>query len=272
MQIRIGTSGWHYKHWVGRYYPGDIRPEHMLEHYLQDFDTVELNNTFYQLPKESSFQAWRQAAPAKFLFAVKGSRFITHMIKLKDPDRGISNFMPRAELLGRKLGPVLWQLPPGWKVNVERLEEFLSRLPKKIRYAFELRNPTWMTDEVYEVLRKYNAAFCIYELAGYVSPIEITADWTYIRLHGPTPFKYQGSYTDRQLTAWAKRIEEWKSKLAAAYVYFDNDDSAYAVDNAMRLKELVGIGTRETRPRRAATASSRSRGPREPREASLHSR
>jgi uncharacterized protein YecE (DUF72 family) len=239
MQIRIGTSGWHYKHWVGRYYPENIKPAEMLDYYLRDFDTVELNNTFYHLPKESSFETWRQSVPAKFLFAVKGSRFITHMIKLKDPERGIVNFMPRAQLLGRKLGPVLWQLPPGWKVNVERLEEFLEKLPRRIRYAFELRNPTWMTDRVYEVLKRYNAAFCIYELAGYHSPIEITADWTYVRLHGPTQNKYQGSYTNAQMEAWAQRIEAWKKTLKATYVYFDNDDSAYAVTNALTLKGLV---------------------------------
>ena len=173
------------------------------------------------------------------MFAVKGSRFITHMIKLKDAERGLTNFMPRAERLGSKLGPILWQLPPGWKVNVERLEEFLSILPPQHRYTFELRNQTWMTDAVFEVLRKYNAAFCIYELAGYMSPLEITADWTYVRLHGPTAFKYQGSYSDPQLAEWADRIKTWSRKMKAVYVYFDNDDSAYAVYNAMTLKKLV---------------------------------
>ena len=244
--IHIGTSGYHYKHWLGRYYPAGTRPGAMLAHYVRDFDTVELNNTFYQLPNESTFDAWRDNTPDDFLFAVKGSRFITHMIKLKDAQRGLTNFLPRAERLGPKLGPILWQLPPGWKVNVERLEEFLSLLPPQHRYTFELRNETWMTDAVLEVLKKYNAAFCIYELAGYQSPLEITADWTYIRLHGPTAFKYQGSYTDAQLSAWADRIKAWSRKLKAVYVYFDNDDSAYAVDNALTLKRLV------TRSRRKA--------------------
>jgi uncharacterized protein YecE (DUF72 family) len=162
------------------------------------------------------------------------------MIKLKDPMRGLTNFMPRAERLRWKLGPVLWQLPPGWKVNVERLEEFLSMLPPEHRYTFELRNETWMTDAVYEVLKKYNAAFCIYELAGYHSPIEITSDWTYIRLHGPTHFKYQGSYSDDQLAEWAERIRQWSKTMKAIYVYFDNDDSAYAVYNAMTLRKMLG--------------------------------
>lgn len=239
-EIRIGTSGYHYKHWIGRYYPEGLKPGEMLAHYLRDFDTVELNNTFYQLPNESTFESWRSGTPRDFLFAVKGSRFITHMIKLKDAQRGLSNFMPRAELLRGKLGPILWQLPPGWKVNVERLEEFLSLLPRKHDYTFELRNPTWMTDAVYDVLRKYNAAYCIYELAGYQSPLEITADWTYIRLHGPTHFKYQGSYSDHQLAEWADRIRAWSRRMKAIYVYFDNDDSAYAVENALTLKKMLG--------------------------------
>jgi uncharacterized protein YecE (DUF72 family) len=242
--IRIGTSGWHYKHWIGRYYPEGIKPAGMLAHYLRDFDTVELNNTFYQLPKEESFDAWRDAVPRDFLFAVKGSRFLTHMIKLMEPERGLVNFIPRAELLGAKLGPILWQLPPRWNVNVERLDEFLERLPPEHRYAFELRNETWMTDAVLEVLQKYNAAFCIYELAGYQSPMEITADWTYIRLHGPTAFKYQGSYSDRQLAKWAERIDAWKKKMKAICVYFDDDDSAYAVENALTLKKLTGAKKR----------------------------
>ena len=238
--IRIGTSGYHYRHWVGTYYPAGIKSGEMLPHYLRDFDTVELNNTFYQLPNESTFDSWRKCTPDDFLFAVKGSRFITHMIKLKDAQRGLTNFMPRAERLRGKLGPILWQLPPRWKLNLGRLEEFLAALPPKHQYTFEFREESWMTDEVLELLRQYNAAFCIYELAGYHSPIELTADWTYIRLHGPTHFKYQGSYTDEQLAAWADRIRRWSRKLKSIYVYFDNDDSAYAVDNAITLKKMLG--------------------------------
>ena len=245
--IHIGTSGWHYKHWVGRYYPDKIKSADMLAHYVRDFDTVELNNTFYRLPEEKSFDNWRESTPRDFTFAVKGSRFLTHMIKLKDPERGLANFLPRAERLRSKLGPILWQLPPRWNVNLERLETFLQKLPRKPRYAFELRNESWMTDDVLALLREYNAAYCIYELAGYHTPFEITADWTYVRLHGPTQFKYQGSYTDAQLETWAKRIRDWSRKLKAIYVYFDNDDSAHAVDNALTLKRLVN-----SRARRAA--------------------
>lgn len=237
--IHIGTSGYSYKHWVGRYYPTELKPSEWLGHYLRDFDTVELNNTFYTLPKEETFDAWRRNTPAGFVFSVKGSRFLTHMIKLKDAERGLVNFLPRAERLRKKLGPILWQLPPRWNVNVARLDEFLRLLPKQHRYTFELRNETWMIEPVYELLRRYNAAYCIYELAGYHSPLEITADWTYIRLHGPTRFKYQGSYSDEQLAEWAGRIRSWSRSMKAIYVYFDNDDSAYAVDNALTLKRLL---------------------------------
>jgi len=238
-EIRIGTSGYHYKHWVGRYYPPSIKSSAMLEHYARDFDTVELNNTFYQLPNETTFETWYRNTPDDFLFAVKGSRFITHMIKLREPQRGLGNFLPRAELLRDKLGPILWQLPPHWKVNTERLESFLAELPRQHRYTFELRHESWMCEEVYEILRRYNAAFCIYELAGYQTPLELTADWTYIRLHGPTQQKYQGSYSSEQLTEWAARLRRWSKTLSHVYVYFDNDDSAYAVDNALTLKRLV---------------------------------
>ncbi len=240
-KIHIGTSGYSYKHWRGRYYPEDLPASEWLRFYVRDFDTVELNNTFYHLPTEQAFDNWRKSTPHGFTFAVKGSRFLTHMIKLKDPERGLVNFLPRAERLRWKLGPILWQLPPKWNANAERLEIFLKLLPREHRYAFELRNPSWMTDEIYTILRKHNAAFCIYELAGYRSPVEITADWTYVRLHGPTQFKYQGSYTAAQLSEWADRIRQWSKSMKAVYVYFDNDDSAYAVQNALTLKRLAGL-------------------------------
>jgi Uncharacterized conserved protein len=250
--VRIGTSGYHYKHWLGRYYPPDLPPDEMLAFYQRDFDTVELNNTFYRLPEESAFDHWRESVPEGFVFAVKGSRFLTHMIKLREPERGLVHFIPRALRLCDRLGPFLWQLPPGWKVNVERLEGFLQLLPEGTRHAFEFRNESWITDEVLRLLERYGAAFCIYELAGYRSPLELTAGWTYVRLHGPAKSKYQGSYDPSQLEAWALQIERWKRKLDAVYVYFDNDDSAYAVENALALRRLVP-GVRRPQVRSAET-------------------
>jgi uncharacterized protein YecE (DUF72 family) len=237
--IRIGTSGWHYKHWVGTFYPERLPASKMLEFYLRHFDAVEINNTFYKLPRVDMLRAWRDAVPADFRFAVKGSRFITHNKKLKDPENAIENILPRAvEGLGPKLGPVLWQLPPKWKQNLERLDAFLAILPPELRYAFEFRHESWVTAEALQVLRRYNAAFCIYELAGYQSPIEVTADWTYVRLHGPGG-KYQGSYPRATLRRWADRIAAWSADLKQIHVYFDNDQAGYAARNALTLKELV---------------------------------
>lgn len=245
-EIRIGTSGWHYKHWVGRFYPERCSAAQMLGFYTQHFDTVELNNSFYKLPTPEAFRAWRNAAPKDFCFAVKASRFITHNKKLKDPENALNNFLPRAEALGAKLGPVLFQLPPQWGLNLARLDEFLAALPKYHRYAFEFREPSWNTPSVYELLRRHSAAYCIFELAGFQSPFEVTADWTYVRLHGPGE-RYQGSYDRRALSAWAARIAEWSTRLKSVYFYFDNDDSAYAAHNALELKRLV----RERRERAA---------------------
>lgn len=255
-EIRIGTSGWHYQHWRGPFYEDRCPSSKMLDYYLQHFDTVEVNNSFYKLPSEDTFECWRQSTPPDFCFAVKASRFITHNKKLKDPENALENFLPRADLLSEKLGPVLFQLPPKWRVNVDRLEEFLSVLPKgkRRRYAFELREPSWLNGRVYEVLRRHNAAFCIYELAGFLTDKIVTADWTYIRLHGPGS-KYQGSYSTDQLAAWAAQIKRWHAELAAIYVYFDNDQAGYAAHNALELKRLVARGDQNERKIRGFKAA-----------------
>ncbi len=238
--IRIGTSGWHYKHWVGTVYPPKWPASKMLAWYQERFDTVEINNSFYRLPPESALENWRSSTPANFLFAVKGSRFITHMKKLKDPVASLDKFFSRVDLLKEKLGPILFQLPPNFEVDVGRLREFLDALPRYHRYAFEFRNASWNSAGVLSLLRENNAAYCPFHLAGYQSPIEITADFTYIRLHGPGG-KYQGSYDDEALRCWAERINEWRRDLRAIYVFFDNDDSGYAARNAFRLRELAAV-------------------------------
>jgi uncharacterized protein YecE (DUF72 family) len=237
-EVRIGASGWHYKHWRGPFYDSALPPGKMLAHYIQHFDTVEINNSFYRLPTKKAVELWRDSTPPGFLFAVKASRYITHNKKLGDPRSALDTFMPIAELLKSKLGPILFQLPPQWKVNPERLDSFLSILPKRHRYAFEFRNPTWHTDEIYAILRAHNAAYCIYELAGFQTPLEITADFTYIRLHGPLG-RYQGSYSAEALHGWATRIQAWRSTLKHIYIYFDNDQEAFAVWNALELKKLI---------------------------------
>lgn len=234
--IRAGTSGWHYKHWIGPFYPPKTPVSKMLEFYAQHFDTVELNNTFYKLPTEPALLAWQSGTPKNFCFALKGSRFLTHMKKLTDAGRGIDRFFDCANLLGKKLGPIVFQLPPNFGINPERFEAFLEALPRGHRYAFEFRDQSWNDPAIFALLRRHRAACCIFDLAGFQSPLEITADFTYIRLHGPGG-KYQGSYSDAALRAWAKRLKEWN--LRASYVYFDNDQSGFAAQNALRLKDFV---------------------------------
>jgi uncharacterized protein YecE (DUF72 family) len=212
----------------------------MLSWYQQHFDTVEINNSFYRLPSEAAVEGWRLSTPPHFRFAVKGSRFLTHMKKLKDPEVGLAKFFSRIDLLRAKLGPILFQLPPNFQMNIQRLDEFLDALPRWHRYAFEFRDPSWNTPEVFRILGKHRAAYCSFDLAGYQSPIEITTDITYVRLHGPGN-KYQGSYTEGALNAWASRINEWRTAVHAIYVYFDNDQAGYAAHNAMRLRELVNM-------------------------------
>lgn len=236
--IFAGTSGWHYKHWRGPFYPEKLPQNQWLQFYSQRFDTVELNTTFYRLPPENTPLEWKKNTPPDFCFAAKGSRFITHMKKLRDPEAALEKFFERIHGLGKKLGPIVFQLPPQWPADQDRLKQFLRALPRRRRYAFEFRNPTWNTPEIYRLLEKHNAALCIFDLAGTQSPIELTADFTYIRLHGPGG-KYQGSYDDAALGAWAARIEKWA--LAASYIYFDNDQAGYAPQNAARLREILGL-------------------------------
>jgi uncharacterized protein YecE (DUF72 family) len=237
-KIYIGTSGWHYKHWKGTFYPQDIKDAEQFSYYSRYFKTVEINNSFYRLPTLKTFTDWKKASPARFIFSVKASRYITHMKKLKADPESISNFFTNAAGLGAKLGPILFQLPPGWKVNVERFSGFLPTLPSAHRYTFEFRNQTWYTDEIYALLRKYNCAFCIYELERHLTPLQETADFIYIRLHGPGN-KYQGSYTKAALKKWAQRCLDWQQQKKDVFVYFDNDQEGYAAFNALQLEELV---------------------------------
>lgn len=238
-EIRIGTSGYHYKHWRGPFYPERFAAAKMLAFYVKHFDTVELNNTFYRLPPETAVADWRESTPATFLFAAKGSRFITHMKKLKDPEVALERYFGQISGLGRKLGPIVFQLPPFWTRDLDRLAAFLAALPKGHRYAFEFRNDTWHSAETYAVLERHDAAFCPFDIAGYRSPVLLTADFAYVRLHGPGPGPYQGSYSDAALAGWAGRIREWSRNLKAVYFYFDNDMAGFAVRDALRLKTLV---------------------------------
>lgn len=237
--IHIGTSGWHYDHWVGPFYREDTAPDDRLAFYAARLPTVEINNSFYQLPERETFVLWRDTVPEHFVFAVKASRYITHMKKLK---RGVKtplkNLLERARLLEDRLGPVLFQLPPKWHCNHERLAAFLDILPPDYRYTIEFRDPDWFNERTYELLHSHNVAFCIYELDGRISPKEVTADFVYVRLHGPDG-AYQGHYNTATLSGWAGAFASWQRQGHEIFCYFDNDEAGYAADNALTLHAML---------------------------------
>ena len=236
--LNIGTSGWHYKTWKGPFYPDDMPARAFLAFYAGRFDTTEINNSFYRLPKVDTLRSWYETVPDDFVFSVKANRYITHMKKLKDPQDPLRNLYERITALEDKLGPILFQLPPNWYVNAERLEGFLQALSSQHRHVFEFREPTWYDDRVFELLDRYNAGFCVYELAGHISPLHVSADFAYVRLHGPDG-AYQGSYSDDVLKMWLRRFQDWRRQGLETYCYFDNDEAGYAAQNALRMQQLA---------------------------------
>lgn len=240
----IGTSGWSYKHWEnGAFYPPKMPPGEHLEFFAQHFPTVEINYSYYQLPPRKTFELWNRKSPPGFLFAVKGSRYLTHMKKLKDPEEPLERLLHNAGGLGRKLGPVLFQFPRQWNIDLERLRQFFDALRAypKHRYAFEFRNQSWLTADVYACLRDNNAALCLPIGWGIPLDIQTTADWTYIRFHGGERSHF---FEDDELAPWAKRIREWRDGGLDSYSYFNNDTlwqgRPAAIDNARRLRDMVG--------------------------------
>jgi uncharacterized protein YecE (DUF72 family) len=230
----IGTSGWSYDHWVGPFYPKALPAEERLAYYARHLHSTEINNSFYRLPSEAVLADWLERVPDGFVFAAKASRYITHMKKLKDPEDTLPPLLTRIGRLGDKLGPLLFQLPPNWHRNTERLARFLDKLEPGHRYSIELRDQSWLDDEILRVLADAGAAFCIYELDGFRSPLEVTADFAYVRLHGPDG-PYRGDYDEAALDTWAERIAEWVGRGIDVYCYFDNDEAGYAVRDARAL-------------------------------------
>ena len=237
--IHIGTSGWQYGHWRGPFYPEGLSKNSFLAYYAERFQTVEINNSFYQLPKKETLTQWRDKVPEGFIFSFKASRYITHMKKLKDPEASLSRMLDVLPALDGKLGPVLFQLPPRWGFDPDRFYDFLEALPSEYRYAFELRDPSWLDSRVYDALTEVGAAFCIYEIGGRISPKEITADFVYIRLHGPTDEPYKGQYTTQTLSGWAGAISAWVRQGREVFCYFDNDEAGYAAQDALRLQDML---------------------------------
>lgn len=240
-RIHIGTSGWSYDHWRGLFFPEGLPAGERLAYCARHMDSIEINSSFYRLPSAKALVQWRDAVPDGFIFAVKASRFITHMKKLNDPRRTLKPFMSRVKVLGDKLGPILFQLPPHWHLNLDRLAAFLKALPKGCRYVMEFRDPSWFDPQVTELLAKHNVAFCIYDLGGVLSPMTVSADFVYVRLHGPAG-PYRGWYDDRALAGWVEAIKRWRRDGREVYCYFDNDEAAHAAHDAIRLRGMLNRG------------------------------
>jgi uncharacterized protein YecE (DUF72 family) len=236
--VRIGCSGWNYKHWREVVYPKGLPPRRWLEHYAGLFDTVEVNTTFYRLPTVKAVAGWVEQSPPDFLFAVKASRFLTHLKRLTDMGEPVRRFYERIEPLVRspKLGPVLWQLPPNFPRSDERLASALAQLPPG-RHAFEFRHPSWFVDETYDALRRARVALVIGDDPRRpFQTRELTADFTFLRFHHGGG---DGNYSHQQLGAWARRIEEWREQVDV-YAYFNNDWAGFAVENGLWLRERLG--------------------------------
>jgi uncharacterized protein YecE (DUF72 family) len=237
MTLRIGTSGWVYQHWRGLFYPETLPQSDWFEFYAKQFDTVEINNSFYRLPSAAAFDGWREQAPPGFLYAVKASRFLTHMKKLKEPEAPLQLFFERAIRLAEMLGPVLYQLPPRWRVNLSRFEYFLSVLPSGHLHVVEFREPSWLIEPVFQMMERYSVAHCIHDMGQLAVPRRVTAPAVYLRFHGGS--SHNGNYPQSALEAWAGQIAAWLGEGLAVYGYFNNDVGGHALENAKTLRGLL---------------------------------
>jgi uncharacterized protein YecE (DUF72 family) len=238
----IGTSGWHYDHWRGGFYHKGLAKSRWLEFYSKHFSTVELNNSFYRLPSENAFINWRDSSPPKFVFSVKVSRFITHIKRLRNAEEAVFNFMAHTRFLGVKLGILLYQLPPNMKRDDQLLEGFIRMLPKDVSHVFEFRHTSWFDDKVFDLLRRYNVGFCIYDMPDFSTPVISTSDTAYIRFHGSHQL-YGGCYSDKELDGWAKKIAGLGTSIV--FAYFNNDAEGFAVKNALTIRNLLEVKASE---------------------------
>ncbi|HKY52503.1 MAG TPA: DUF72 domain-containing protein [Candidatus Limnocylindria bacterium] len=239
-EVRIGTSGWVYPHWREAFYPKDLPQSRWLAYYAERFDTVELNNPFYRQPKRETFERWRTAVPDHFLYAVKLNRFVTHMKRLNVDRAIVARSYDTMAGLGPKAGVVLVQLPARFRFDAERVDRFFTAVaPRRRRHALEPRDPSWLTDDAIAVLRARRVALCVIDAPRWPTRGAVTADFVYVRFHGQTRL-YGSSYDDAALRAWAERIDAWRRAGLDVFAYFNNDERAYAVRDALRLRELVG--------------------------------
>jgi len=238
--VRIGTSGWVYRHWRERFYPKGLPQTRWLEYYSERFDTVELNNPFYRQPARATFERWRRAAPETFVYAVKLNRYLTHMKRL-DVDRAmIARSYDTMAGLGPKAAVVLVQLPARFRFDAERLARFFAAVaPRRKRHALEPRDASWLTDEAITVLRERRVALCVIDTPRWPTRGAVTADFVYLRFHGQTRL-YAGSYDEAALRDWAERIRSWRDQGLDVFAYFNNDEGGHAPRDAIRLRELVG--------------------------------
>ncbi|MEA3305907.1 MAG: DUF72 domain-containing protein [Candidatus Omnitrophota bacterium] len=239
-RIFIGTSGWNYNHWKGVFYPESLTAKEWFAYYREKFDTVEINNTFYNLPALNVFKNWKRQAPAGFTYAVKANRYITHMKKLKNPGSALKKFFSGIDCLKGSLGPVLYQLPPHWGCNTERLKEFIEKLPRDKFHVFEFRNDSWFTKEVFKILDSHNVSFCVHDMPYVKCPENTVGKIAYLRLHGAAE-AYCGGYPTKTLKKWAGWINA-QAKNRDVYVYFNNDAEGHAPEDAAKLKKLLAIG------------------------------
>lgn len=244
-RARVGCSGWAYDDWRGVVYPEALPKRAWFDHYATRFDTVELNATFYRMPATSTFEKWAAAAPDEFVYSLKLGQFCTHRMKLKDPAGWLPNHVERVRLLGRHAGPTLVQLPPRWRRNTERLDEFLGLWPTDLRCAVELRDPSWLADDVFAVLERHRVALCLHDLLP-DHPRVLTADWTFVRFHGPDALRrpYHGRYGVDALTPAAEEMERWLHQGRDVYAYFNNDWHGAAVEDAAWLADRLDVAAR----------------------------
>jgi uncharacterized protein YecE (DUF72 family) len=239
-QILVGTSGWHYGSWRGPFFPDGLPIKEQLQYYASQFQSTELNGVFYRTPTPLAVHRWREQTGKDFVFAWKASKFITHWKRLSGKaDTSLDLLESRIALLGDKAGPILFQLPPNFKVDPARLAAFFKLLPKKRRYSLEFRHPSWYTARIFELLSDHNVALCISDHGDAPAPWKRTADFVYIRGHGPTG-RYKGTYSHNTLLAWSTRILSWKRRGLDSYTYFDNDQKSAAPADALRLRHLLG--------------------------------
>lgn len=237
-KIRVGCSGWVYAHWRGRFYPEKLAVKRWFAFYAEHFDTVEINNSFYRLPKAETFDAWREQAPSGFCYALKANRFLTQAKKLKDCEEPLERMMTPFRHLKPALGPILYQLPPRFRINLERLESFLQLIPKDVANIFEFRDKSWYTDDVYALLDRYDASFCAHDMPGSESLRIATGRAAYVRFHGGEA-KYWGRYPDERLLDWVDWMLDQARNGRPVWAYFNNDAEAHAIHDALTLKAMI---------------------------------